>query len=86
MLCITVPLPKRRQNFGTCRFEVLQTSRFAVLRTRDDYRVRPQADLDFPPPEFEGTATAVLLGGTGSIASWLKMSLCMIDQVLLVHV
>ena len=72
--------------FGTCRFEVLQTSRFAVLRTRDDYRVRPQADLDFPPPEFEGTATAVLLGGTGSIASWLKMSLCMIDQVLLAHV
>ena len=56
---------------GTCRFEVLQTCRFAVLRTRNGYRVRPQADLDFPPPEFEGTATADLLGGTGFIASWL---------------
>ena len=71
---------------GTCRFEVLQTSRFAVLRTRDDYRVRPQADLDFPPPEFEGTATADLLEALAFIASWLKASLCMIDQVLLVHV
>ena len=56
---------------GTCRFEVLETCRFAVLRTRNGYRVRPQADLDFPPPEFEGTVTADLLGGTGFIASWL---------------
>ena len=84
MLCTTVPLLRRKQSFRTCRFEVLQTDRFAVLRTLDDYRVRPTSRLGLPPPEFEGTATAVLLGGTGSIASWLKMSLCMIDQVLLV--
>ena len=79
-------LLRRKQSYRTCRFEVLQTSRFAVLRTRDDYRVRPQADLDFPPPEFEGTATADLLEALALIASWLKLSLCMIDQVLLVHV
>ena len=45
-----------------------------------------QADLDFPPPEFEGTATADLLEALALIASWLKLSLCMIDQVLLGHV
>ena len=34
--------------------------------------------------QFEGTATADLLEALALIASWLKPSLCMIDQVLLV--
>ena len=78
VLCTSGSFAQAQVKIGTCRFEVSETCRFAVLRTRNGYRVRPQADLDFPPPEFEGTATADLLEALAFIASWLKPSLCMI--------
>ena len=63
----------------SCRLTGSQCCEF-VMTTESDQ----QADLDFPPPEFEGTATADLPEALAFIASWLKVSLCMIDQVLLV--
>ena len=65
VLCTIGSFAQAQVKIGTCRFEVSETCRFAVLRIRNGYGIRPQADLDFPPPEFEGTATADLMGGTG---------------------